>query len=164
MSKKPIISIIVAIDESRAIGKNNQLLWSIPEDLQHFKEITSGHPVIMGERTFRSIGRPLSNRTNIVLTSDMELEIKGCLIAHSMKEAFEIGAKEDEEEIFVIGGGMVYKTALPYADKLYLTLVEGTHDADVYFPEYKTLFKKVVKEEAHENDTYKFKFLEIEKE
>lgn len=160
----PIISIIVAIDESRAIGKNNQLLWNIPEDLKHFKDITAGHPIIMGERTYYSIGKALPNRTNIVLTHNLDFKADNCLVAHSLEDAFETGAKCDKDEIFVIGGGMVYKSALPFADKLYLTLVEGKHDADVYFPEYENIFTKVMREESCDNGEYKFKFIELEKE
>lgn len=163
-NKKPIISIIVAVDENRAIGKNNQLLWDIPEDLKHFRDITTGHPVIMGERTYQSIGRALPNRTNIVLSHNPDFKAEGCLAAHSLEETFEISAKYDSEEIFVIGGGMVYKSALPFADKLYLTLIEGTHEADVYFPTYEDVFTKVIAEEKHDNGNYKFKFLELVKE
>jgi dihydrofolate reductase len=118
----------------------------------------------MGQRTYYSIGRVLPNRTNIVLTTDPNFQAQGCLVAHSLEEAFELGAKHDQEEIFVIGGGMVYKNALPFANKLYLTVVEGVHDADVYFPEYEDIFKKVIKQEPYENNQYKFKFLELVKE
>ena len=164
MKKKPRISIIVAIAENRAIGKNNQLLWDIPEDLAHFKEKTLGHPVIMGERTYRSICRLLPKRANIILTMDQNFKCDGAQIAHSLEEAFETAAKYDEEEIFVIGGGMVYKSALPFADKLYLTIVDGDFDADVYFPEYDKIFTKVISEESHDNGKNKFKFLELVKE
>ena len=107
MEKKPQISIIVAIAENRAIGKNNQLLWDIPEDLAHFKEKTLGHPVIMGERTYRSIGRLLPKRANIILTFAKDFKCEGAHIAHSLEEAFDLAGKFDQEEIFVIGGGMV---------------------------------------------------------
>ncbi|MFA7254157.1 MAG: dihydrofolate reductase [Patescibacteria group bacterium] len=159
--KKPTKSIIVAIaKENRAIGKNNQLLWDIPEDLKHFRETTSGHPVIMGERTFDSIGRPLPDRVNIVVSFKPDLKIDGCLVAHSLPEAYEMAAKYDQEEIFIIGGGMVYKSALSDMDKLYLTLVDGHFDADVFFPEYTDLFK-VVSEKANNNGKHKFVFQEL---
>lgn len=161
---KPTISIIVAVAKDRAIGKNNALLWDIPEDLAHFKKVTSGHPVIMGERTYFSIGRSLPNRTNIILTFNPDFQAEGCLVAHSLDEAFRLGAENDKDEIFVIGGGMVYKSALPFADKLYLTLVEGEYEADVYFPEYEKVFTKVLSEESHDNGKNKFKFLELTKE
>jgi len=162
--KKPQISIIVAIAKDRAIGKNNQLLWDIPEDLAHFKKVTSGHPVIMGERTFHSIGRLLPKRDNIILTFDKKFKQEGAHVAHSLEEAFELGGKLDPEEIFVIGGGMVYKSALPFANKLYLTVVDGDYDADVYFPEYDKYFVKTIREESHDNGRNKFKFLELVKE
>ncbi|MEK7096587.1 MAG: dihydrofolate reductase [Patescibacteria group bacterium] len=161
--KKPTISIIVAIARDRAIGKNNQLLWNIPEDLQHFKKVTSGHPVIMGENTFKSIGRPLPNRLNIVLTKDKEYKPKGCIMAYSISEAVKLAQAKDKEEIFFIGGGMIYKQAIPLADKLYLTMVEGEYEADVYFPEYEQYFDKIIKEEAHNNGKNKFKFIELTK-
>lgn len=159
---KPKISIIVAVDEARAIGKDNALLWNIPEDLAHFKEVTSGHPVIMGEKTSRSIGRPLPARTNIVLSRDESKVIPGCIIAHSLEEAFSLAGESDE--IFVIGGGTIYKLALPYADKLYITEVEGKFDGDTFFPEYKDEFTRKISEESHDNGKYRFKFLELEKE
>jgi dihydrofolate reductase len=160
-TKKPIIGIIVVTDEGRAIGKNNQLLWDIPEDLAHFRQITSGHPVIMGEKTYRSLKGPLPNRLNIILSRQPDLAIKGCVVAHSIDEAFLLATKKDKDEIFVIGGGMIYKIALPYADKLYLTLVEGKHDADVFFPEYEQDFTKKISEEIYDNGKYKFKFIEL---
>lgn len=159
--KKPTISIIVAIAKDRAIGKSNQLLWNIPEDLQHFKKVTSGHPVIMGENTFKSIGRPLPKRLNIVLTQDEKYKPEGCTVAYSIPEAIKIATQKDKNEIFFIGGGMIYKQALPLADKLYLTVVEGDYEADVYFPEYEEYFNKVIKEESHDNGHYKYKFLEL---
>lgn len=161
--KKPKISIIVAIAENRAIGKNNDLLWDIPEDLQHFKEITSGHPVIMGERTYHSIGRLLPKRANIILSNNPDFTLDGAEVAHTLEEAFELASAHDDKEIFVIGGGMVYKSALPFADKLYLTLVEGEYDADVYFPEYSEYFHKIIHEESHDNGKNKFKFIELVK-
>jgi dihydrofolate reductase len=163
MSKKPIISIIVAVDEGLAIGKNNQLLFDIPEDLKHFRDITLGHPVIMGEHTYYSIGKALPHRTNIILTRNSNFTAEKCLVAHTLEDAFKTAGKYDTEEIFVIGGGMVYKSSLPYADKLYLTLVEGKHDADVFFPEYKNIFKKVMREESCDNGKFKFKFMELVK-
>jgi len=162
--KKPRISIIVAIAENRAIGKNNQLLWHIPEDFKHFQDITTGHPVIMGQRTYESIGRPLVNRTNIILTFDRNYKVEGCLVVYSLDEAFAKAAEYDDKEVFVIGGGMVYKTALPYVDRLYLTIVEGSFEADVFFPEYEDEFTQVISEESHADGKYKFKFIELERE
>src|SRR3972149_11700623 len=114
-----MISIIVAIGKNRAIGKNNQLLWDIPEDMAHFKKITSGHTVIMGEKTFLSIGHPLPNRKNIVVTLDKNFQAEGCEARFSLEEVLR-EAKKSPEEIFIIGGGQIYAQALPHADKLYL--------------------------------------------
>lgn len=160
VNQKPIISIICAIARDRAIGKNNRLLWNIPEDLQHFRAITAGHPVIMGENTFYSIGRPLPQRVNIVLTKKPDLVLSGCVVCHSIEEAIEEAKKGEQEEIFIIGGGQVYQQAIRFADKLYLTIVEGNYEADTYFPDYSD-FKKVISEEAHDNGKYKFTYLEL---
>lgn len=158
---KPTLSIIVAIAKNRAIGKNNQLLWDIPEDLEHFRSITAGHPVIMGERTYYSIGRPLQNRTNIILSKNEGLEISGTIVCHSIDESIKVASEKDDKEIFFIGGGMVYAQALPLADKLYLTIVEGDFEADVFFPEYENVFNKIVSEKQCDNGKYRFNFLEL---
>lgn len=161
--KKPKISMIAGIArKSRAIGKDNQLLWDIPEDLQHFKEITSGHPVIMGEKTYHSIGRPLPRRTNIVLTDNPAFQAEGVIAAASLPEAFQKAGEIDQEEVFVIGGGSVYRQALPFADRLYLTLVEGDFEADTFFPEYPE-FTKIVSEEKGTNGAYAYSFVVLEK-
>jgi dihydrofolate reductase len=160
--KKPRISIIAAVAKNRAIGKDNKLLWHISEDLQRFKKITSGHPMIMGQKTFESLGKPLPNRTNIILTLDKSYQALGCIIAHSIEEAVKIASEKDKEEIFFIGGGSVYSQAIKFADKLYLTLVEGEYDADTFFPDYSE-FKKITFEEPHESAGYRYKFLELER-
>jgi dihydrofolate reductase len=159
---KPRISIIAAIAQNRAIGKDNKLLWHIAEDLQHFKKLTSGHPIIMGQNTFESLGRPLPNRTNIVLTLGKSFQAPGCVMAYSLDEATKIASEKDKEEIFFIGGGQIYTQAIKFADKLYLTFVEGEYDADTFFPDYSE-FKKTVLEEPHESAGYKYKFLELER-
>lgn len=156
-----MISIIVAIGKNRAIGRNNQLLWNIPEDMEHFRKITSGHTVIMGDKTFLSIGKPLTNRKNIVVTLDKNFTAEGVEISNSLEDVLN-KHKNSEEEVFVIGGGMIYKLSLPYADKLYLTIVEDAPEADTFFPDYSE-FKNVVSEEDNDNGKYKFKFLELTK-
>jgi len=157
-----MISIIVAIGKNRAIGRNNQLLWSIREDMDHFKKITTGHAVVMGEKTFLSIGKPLSNRKNIVVTKDQNFKAEGVEINYSLEELLE-KYKKTEEEIFVIGGGQIYTLSLPYADKLYLTVVDDApEDADTFFPDYSE-FKNIVSEENVDNGKYKFTFLELVK-
>jgi len=155
-----MISIIVAIGKNRAIGRKNQLLWDIPEDMDHFRKTTSGHTVIMGDRTLESIGRPLPKRKNIVVTLKENYTAPGCEVRNSLEEVLN-EYKNSEEEVFVIGGGIIYKLSLPYADKLYLTVVEDApEDADTFFSDYSE-FKNVVKEEAMDNGQYKFTFLEL---
>jgi dihydrofolate reductase len=129
-----MISIIVAIAENMAIGKNNDLLWHIPADLKRFKQITSGHPVIMGKRTWESLPRrPLPNRRNIVITDIAGEKIDGCEMAYSIDEAISMSNPADEN--FIIGGASVYRQFLPHAHRLYLTRVHKSFDGDVFFPE-----------------------------
>ncbi len=130
-----MISIIVAIAENFAIGKDNDLLWHISDDLKRFKKITSGHPVIMGKRTYASLPfRPLKNRRNIVITDDPAETFEGCDTVHSIKEA--IAVCDPTEENFIIGGASVYTQFLPLADRLYLTLVHKPFEGDVFFPQF----------------------------
>ena len=156
-----MISMICAIGKNREIGFKNSLLWDIPEDMAHFKAITSGHTVIMGDKTYQSIGRPLPNRKNIVVSLDKDFQALGCEVSNDLFEVLK-SYKNVEEEVFVIGGGMIYKLSLPMADKLYLTLVDDTPEADVFFPEFSE-FKQTVKEENRDNGKYKFKFIELVK-
>lgn len=157
-----MISIIVAVGKNNAIGRNNGLLWNIPEDMAHFKKITTGHTVIMGEKTFQSIGRPLPNRKNIVVTLDRDFQAPGCEVRFDLDEVLR-EYKNSDEEVFVIGGGIIYKLSLPMADKLYLTVVDDAPtDADTFFPDYSE-FKNVVSEESLDNGEYKFRFLELER-
>ncbi|MEE4258339.1 MAG: dihydrofolate reductase [Bacteroidales bacterium] len=128
------ISIIVAIASNNAIGKDNDLLWHISNDLKRFKRLTEGHYIIMGKRTYYSLPRrPLPNRTSVIITDVEGEEIDGCLMAYSIEDAI---AKMDKEgENFIIGGGSIYKQFLPYANKLYITRVHKDFDADTFFPE-----------------------------
>ena len=128
------ISIIVAIAQNFAIGKNNDLLFHLPNDLKHFKEITSGHTIIMGRNTLLSLPKwPLPNRRHIVITDKPDDHFEGCETVFSIDEAVE--KVKDEQEAFIIGGGMIYRQFYPVAGKLYLTVVHQDFDADVYFPE-----------------------------
>ena len=127
------ISIIVAIAQNFAIGKNNDLLFHLPNDLKHFKAITSGHTIIMGRKTLLSLPKwPLPNRRHIVISSQTNFKAEGCEVVSSIEEAIE--KVNGEQEAFVIGGGMIYEQFFPLADKLYLTLVHQDFDADVFFP------------------------------
>lgn len=156
----PKVSIIAAISENRGIGKNNKLLWHIPQDLSRFKKITLGHPVIMGRTTFESLGKPLPERDNIIVTRDLNYQAQGCIICHSIEEALKVAEKKDREEIFVIGGGQIYQQAIKYADKLYLTIVSGNFEADTFFPDYSEFKKETFKEEGTYNQ-YKYTFIEL---
>ena len=159
-----MISIIVAVAENYAIGKKGDLLCHMPADLKHFKEITSGHTVMMGERTFLSLPKhPLPNRRNIVLTDVVGKTFEGAETVYSMEE---LRAKSEElrEEAFVIGGGMVYKQAMEFADKLYITHIHHSwEDADTFFPEIDLNIWKQLSAEKHsadENNPYDYTFAE----
>lgn len=129
-----MISIIGAVGKNNEIGKDNKLLWNLPADLKHFKEITTGHPVIMGQKTFQSIGKPLPNRRNIVLTLDNNYKENDIEIFHSIEE-LENNLKNEKDEIFIIGGGTIYNLFIDKADKLYITHVDASFpDADTFFP------------------------------
>ena len=126
-------SLIVAVADNGTIGDKNSLLWHIREDMLRFKCITTGHPVVMGRKTYESIGRPLPNRTNVVI-SRQNMAIEGCTVVHSLEEA--IALFPHDEEIFVIGGAQIYAQALPIADKLYLTFVHRDYAGDTSFPQW----------------------------
>lgn len=128
-----MISLIWSMDENWLIGKGNQLPWRIPADLAYFKRITLGHTVIMGRKTFESIGKPLPGRLNVILTKDASFVCEGCKICHSIEEALSLGK---EEEIFIIGGAEVYTKFLPYADKFYITKIKGCFEGDAFFPSF----------------------------
>jgi dihydrofolate reductase len=156
-----MISIIAAIGKNRELGKNNQLLWHIPEDFKRFKALTSGHIVIMGRKTFESIGKPLPNRTNYIITRNKEYKAIGGQVFNSLEEA--ISNSKSTEEIFIIGGAEIYQQAMKYADRLYLTLVDKEYpDADAFFPDY-SLFKSVIFQENHPENEPKFRFINLAK-
>ena len=128
------ISIIVAMAQNRTIGINNTLPWRCPEDLKHFKALTMGHPMIMGRKTFDSIGKPLPGRTTVVVTRNRELQIDGCIMTHSLEEA--IAACAGDDEIFIVGGAELYAQALPLVDTLYITEIFQDVEGDAHFPEF----------------------------
>lgn len=156
----PIVSIIAAIGSNRELGKDNKLLWHIPEDLARFQKITLGHPVIMGRTTFESLGKPLSGRTNIVITRNKEYAVPGCIIAHSVDQALDIAKIQDKNEIFIIGGGQIYEQGIKLANKLYLTIVEGSFAADTFFPDYSRFNKEIFRQKGQYKQ-YKYTFLEL---
>jgi len=150
----------------RAIGNQGKLLWHIPEDLKRFKRLTMGHPVIMGRKTFESIlgylGTPLPDRTNIVITRNPAYAQEGVIVVSSLEEAFEKARSLDTQEIHIGGGSEIYAQALPFVDKLYLTLVDSEPEADTFFPDYSE-FTTVVEKEAREHDGLKYEWLTLER-
>ncbi|MCJ8154966.1 dihydrofolate reductase [Chryseobacterium sp. SSA4.19] len=146
-----MITIVVAIGENSGIGSDNQMLWHLPKDLKHFKEITSGHPVIMGRKTFESIGKPLPNRTNIIISRKNDWFEEGVLIVGSIKEAIKF-AKKIDDDIFIIGGGNIYQQTMDIADRIELTTVKANIEADTFFPEIDEKIWKKTNEVFHEKD------------
>jgi len=160
-----ILSIIAAIGKNNELGKDNALLWNLPADMKHFRETTTGHPMIMGRKTFESIGRPLPNRENIVITSDTTYTREGIIVVHSLEDAIE-RYKRSDQEVFVIGGGRVYEDALHYADKLYMTHVDAALPADTFFPDIQKNMWKEISREAHtpdEKNPFPYAFVTYEK-
>ena len=151
-----MVSVIVAVAENGVIGDKNTLLWHISEDLRNFKRVTSGHPVIMGRKTFDSLGRPLPNRTNVVITRQ-NLEIEGCKVVHSLEEALSLFSPE--EEVFVIGGAQIYAEALPLADRFYLTRVHHAYEGDTSFPKWNESEWTLIESERFERgEKYEYPF------
>jgi len=158
-----MVSMIAAIGEGRTLGKNNDLLWRIPDDLKRFRTLTTGHVVVMGRKTHESIGKPLPNRTNIVVTRDPSWQADSIVVASSIEEAI-AKAKEIDSEVFIIGGGQIYEQALPLTDRLCLTLIDATKDADIYFPAYEDQFTKITFHEDREFEGLKYKWVDLERE
>jgi len=161
---KPVISIIAAIGNNWVVGINNKLPWDLPADMEHFRQKTRGKPVIMGQKTFESIGKPLPDRTNIVLTLDKDFHPQGCIVAHSIAQA--LGAAKDFEEVMICGGVSIYKQFLLLADRMYLTRIEGDFEGDAFFPAFNWEdWKEVerVEHEADDDNPYKYSFITLEK-
>lgn len=161
-----MISIIVVIDDNRGIGAKNRMLWKIKKDFAHFKEITMGHPIIMGRKTHESIGRALPGRANIVITHDQNYSTPGCNVVYSLTEAIELAKTQPGAgEIFIIGGGEIFKQAMEQnlVDKLYLTKVKGDFKAEIFFPEFEHIFTKVVTSRTDLEGDYRLEFLELVK-
>lgn len=159
---RPLISLIAAMANNRVIGKDNQMPWHLPADLGHFKAITLGKPIIMGRKTYESIGRPLPGRKNIVISRDKSYKLEGCETASSLEEA--ITLVSEVEEIMIIGGGNLYSQALPHADKLYLTFIDLDVDGDTQFPKYEDLKLTEIKREKHlkdEKNPYDYQFVDF---
>ena len=155
-----IISLIAAIGKNKVIGKNNSLPWNLPVDLKRFKELTKGKPVIMGRKTFESIGKPLPERKNIIITRDKTYKAEGCITVNSKEEALK--AAKGSEEIMIIGGEQIFKEFMPIANKMYLTFIDKEFDGDAYFPAYNAKEWKETFREEHEENNLRFAFVNLE--
>lgn len=158
------LSIVAAMSEDRVIGKDNRLPWHMPADLKQFKKITSHKPVLMGRKTWESIGRPLPNRTNIVISRSGETNIEGAQVFSSIVEA--LAEVEDQEEVMVIGGAELYRQFLPLADRMYLTYIHGSFDGDVRFPDFDPTEWKEKDRKPHpadENNAFCYTFLILDR-
>lgn len=154
-----MITLIAAAAENNALGKNNDLIWHLPDDFKRFKAITSGHYIIMGRKTFESFPKPLPNRTHVIITRQKNYNPENCIVVNSLEKAIEMCPKN--EDVFVIGGGEIYQQSIAIADKIELTRVYSTFEADTYFPEIDTTIWELVSEEFHPKDEkhlYDFSF------
>jgi len=158
------VSLIVAMAGNRVIGRKNQLPWRLPADLQHFKALTMGKPIVMGRKTWESIGRPLPGRTNIVVTRDVGYQAEGCVVVHSVDQALEVA--EGSDEVMVIGGANLYQQCLDRADRLYLTQVMADIEGDTWFPEFDIAQWKELERESHSSDEkneFDYEFVTLER-
>jgi len=147
---KPFVSAVIAAAENNAIGKDNKLLWHLPNDLRFFKRITSGHTVIMGRKTYESVGMPLPNRRNVVITRQQHYALKDAEVVHSIETA--LARCEGEAEVFIVGGAEIYKQAMPFTDRVYLTRVHASLPADTYFSGLDERDWKLISAEKHDPD------------
>ena len=146
-----LVSAIVAVAQNGVIGKDNQIPWYLPADLKYFKKVTTGHHVIMGRKCFDSIGRPLPNRTNVIITRDLYFVATGCVVVHSIEEALNFAFENEETEAFIIGGGEIYSQSIQYWDNVYLTEVNISPEGDILFEPLDDNWK-LASEEAHQAD------------
>ena len=158
------VSAIAALAEDRVIGgANGGIPWHIPEDSQRFRAKTAGHPLIMGRVTFEEFDKPLESTLNIVVTRDEDYQAPGrSIVAHSLGEALVYGRQHDEEEVFIGGGAGLYRSALEFCDRLYLTIIHARFEGTARFPEYAE-FTKVVEQSSHDDGTYKYDFVTLER-
>lgn len=157
-----MLKILVAFDENRVIGKNNTLIWHLPADLKRFKTLTTGHVIIMGRKTFESIGKPLPNRTSIVISRQADLQIDGAIIAHSVEEAILKAKSITREDIFIVGGAEIYALSLPLADQILVTQLHDIFEGDAYFPEIPTETFEVTEKErgiTDEKNAYQYSYI-----
>ncbi len=151
-----MIKVIVAISKNRVIGDSNKLIWHLPADLKRFKEVTTGHPIVMGRKTYQSIGRPLPNRRNIIITRDEEFEVEGCEVVNSIEEALLL----TNSNCFIIGGGEIYKQSLNLAEQIYMTQIDEEFEGDTTFPELDRSWYVSKKEDfsSDEKNPYNYSF------
>ncbi len=157
-----MLKILVAFDENRVIGKNNTLIWHLPADLKRFKSLTTGHVIIMGRKTFESIGKPLPNRTTIVISRQADLQIDGAIIAHSVEEAILKAKSITREDIFIVGGAEIYALSLALADQILVTQLHDIFEGDAYFPEILAESWEVTEKErgiTDEKNAYQFSYI-----
>lgn len=158
------IIIVAAIGKNRELGVGGELAWRLKADLKHFKELTTGHPIIMGRKTFDSIGKPLPNRVNIVVTRDSDWSHEGVVVAHSLEKAFSYSHELGHKKIFVIGGGEIYAQALPFATFLELTRIDAEEPrATAFFPTFEDHFREIRRSAPQEEQGVSFSFAQYEK-
>jgi dihydrofolate reductase len=157
-----VLKILVAFDENRVIGKNNTLIWHLPADLKRFKALTTGHVIIMGRKTFESIGKPLPNRTTIVISRQADLQIEGVIIAHSVEEAILKAKSITREDIFIVGGAEIYALSLALADQILVTQLHDIFEGDAYFPEIPSTSWEITEKErgvTDEKNAYQYSYI-----
>lgn len=162
----PSIAAIVAMSQNHVIGKNNQLPWHLPADLKHFKDLTTGHPIIMGRKTFQSIGKVLPNRTNIVVTRNKNYRVEGAFVVGSIEEAIELASAKDNNEVFIIGGADIFKLSMPRINRLYLTIIQANIEGDVYFPKLESQQWQETASSQHlpdEKNNYAYQFVTLDR-
>jgi dihydrofolate reductase len=158
------VSLVAALASNRAIGRDNRMPWRLPEDLRRFRHLTMGHAVIMGRKTFESIGSPLTGRNNIVITRSPDWYRSGCVVVHSLEAA--VAAVAESQEAFVIGGAQIYALAMPHAQRLYMTEIERDFDGDAFFPEFDRSHWREVSRERHASEGpegFDYAFVEYER-
>jgi dihydrofolate reductase len=160
-----MIAIVVAASENNVIGKDNQLIWHLPADLRYFKNLTMGHPILMGRKTYDSIGKPLPGRTTVIITRQHNLQVPDCIVTNSLDEAIAEAQKIDQD-VYIIGGAEIYKQAITKADTIYLTRVHHYFDGDAYFPELAKNEWEAISSEDHESDDknkYSYSFITLKR-
>ncbi|QOR65155.1 dihydrofolate reductase [Cytobacillus suaedae] len=159
-----MISLLVAMDNNRLIGKDNDLPWHLPADLAYFKLVTMGHSIIMGRKTFDSIGRPLPGRENIIITRNKEYKADGCKVIHSIEEVLELN--QNDKELFIIGGAEIFKEVLSHADRLYITEIDAVFEGDIFFPDFPLNEWQIISSEKgpkDEKNPYDYHFVVYER-